>query len=37
MHCQVGAQRLAFARIYNWLGDTLASSDPGTGASDANR
>jgi alpha-beta hydrolase superfamily lysophospholipase len=24
-HCQVGAQRLAFARIYDWLDDTLAT------------
>jgi hypothetical protein len=24
-HCQVGAARLAMARIYNWLDDTLAS------------
>jgi len=24
-HCQVGAQRLAFARIYDWLDDTLAA------------
>jgi alpha-beta hydrolase superfamily lysophospholipase len=23
-HCQAGAQRLAFARIYDWLDDTLA-------------
>lgn len=23
-HCQTGAQRLAFARIYDWLDDTLA-------------
>jgi hypothetical protein len=22
-HCQVGAERLALARIYNWLDDTL--------------
>ncbi|MDT5008650.1 MAG: hypothetical protein QOH57_267, partial [Mycobacterium sp.] len=26
-HCQVGAQRLAIARIYNWLDDTLKTSD----------
>jgi alpha-beta hydrolase superfamily lysophospholipase len=26
-HCQVGAQRLAFARIYDWLDDTLAAAD----------
>lgn len=26
-HCQVGAQRLAFARIYDWLDDTLAAVD----------
>jgi alpha-beta hydrolase superfamily lysophospholipase len=25
-HCQVGAGRLAFARIYDWLDDTLARS-----------
>jgi alpha-beta hydrolase superfamily lysophospholipase len=24
-HCQVGAQRLALARIYNWLDDTLGN------------
>jgi hypothetical protein len=36
-HCQAGAQRLALARIYNWLYDTLANSGPGTGTSDANR
>jgi hypothetical protein len=24
-HCQVGAQRLALARIYNWLDDTLGA------------
>lgn len=24
-HCQAGAQRLAFARIYDWLDDTLAA------------
>jgi hypothetical protein len=23
-HCQVGASRLAFARIYDWLDETLA-------------
>jgi hypothetical protein len=23
-HCQAGASRLAFARIYDWLGETLA-------------
>jgi dienelactone hydrolase len=25
-HCQAGAQRLAFARIYDWLDDTLAAA-----------
>jgi hypothetical protein len=25
-HCQTGAQRLACARIYDWLDDTLATS-----------
>lgn len=25
-HCQVGAQRLACARIYDWLDDILAAS-----------
>jgi alpha-beta hydrolase superfamily lysophospholipase len=25
LHCQVGAERLAMGRIYNWLDDTLAS------------
>jgi len=24
-HCQVGAQRLALARIYNWLDDALGN------------
>jgi hypothetical protein len=24
MHCQVGAGRLAFARIFDWLSETLA-------------
>jgi len=24
-HCQVGANRLAFARIYDWLDETFAS------------
>jgi alpha-beta hydrolase superfamily lysophospholipase len=30
-HCQVGAQRLALARIYNWLDDTLGTQDHGVG------
>jgi hypothetical protein len=25
-HCQAGAQRLAFARIYDWLDDVFAAS-----------
>ena len=25
-HCQTGAQRLAFARIYDWLDDVFAAS-----------
>ncbi|MER7771695.1 alpha/beta fold hydrolase [Kitasatospora sp. NPDC096140] len=28
-HCQAGAQRLALARIYDWLDDTLAASAGG--------
>ena len=30
-HCQVGAQRLALSRIYNWLDDTLGTHDHGVG------
>lgn len=36
-HCQVGAQRLALARIYNWLDDTLGASDKLHGTSNENR
>ncbi|NUR85723.1 MAG: alpha/beta fold hydrolase [Nonomuraea sp.] len=27
-HCQSGAQRLAFARVYDWLDETLATPEP---------
>ena len=36
-HCQVGAQRLALARIYNWLDDTLGTPGQLTHASDETR
>lgn len=36
-HCQVGAQRLALARIYNWLDDTLGTPGQRTRASDETR
>jgi alpha-beta hydrolase superfamily lysophospholipase len=28
-HCEVGASRLAFARIYDWLDETLGTSEGG--------
>jgi hypothetical protein len=31
-HCHVGAQRLALARIINWLDDTLGTPSPVTEA-----
>jgi hypothetical protein len=33
-HCHVGAQRLALARIINWLDDTLGTPSPVTEAKD---
>jgi hypothetical protein len=36
-HCQVGALRLALARIYDWLDDTLNATDKLASASDDKR
>jgi hypothetical protein len=36
-HCQAGAERLALARICNWLDDTLGAPDQHTRTGDQNR